>query len=98
MELEYVCLIYIEIHYFSFSNYTLQMKQEDVDVPYGDEIIKYPVWRIEARDWVMSILTDPELSKELRFDAERIYRHNGEDFERIINEPWTANAWHDIQV
>ena len=74
------------------------MKQEDVKVPYDDEVIKFPVWRIEAWDWVTSILTDPVLSKELRFDAERISRHNGEEFERIINEPWTANAWWDIQV
>lgn len=50
------------------------------------------------KDWVMEILHDKELRGELRFDAQRLYRHNGTEFERFINEPWTANLWWEIQV
>lgn len=46
----------------------------------------------------MEILYDPELKKELRFDAEILSRHNGVEFERFYNEPWTANLWWKIQV
>ncbi|KAJ2932117.1 hypothetical protein H1R20_g4995, partial [Candolleomyces eurysporus] len=73
------------------------LEQEDVEVEYDGECIEFPLWRIEARDWALSILTNPELSKELRFDAEQLFRHNGEGFERFINEPWTANTWADVQ-
>ncbi|RXW22756.1 hypothetical protein EST38_g3097 [Candolleomyces aberdarensis] len=73
------------------------LEQEDVEVEYDGEDIKYPLWRVPARDWALSILTNPELSKELRFDAEQLFRHNGEYFVRFINEPWTANTWGDVQ-
>ena len=70
----------------------------NVPVKYDGEEIEFPVWRIELSKWMKEILTHPELRRELRLDAEQLFRHNGEEFERFINEPWTADNFFDIQV
>ncbi|KAF6743705.1 hypothetical protein DFP72DRAFT_113420 [Ephemerocybe angulata] len=68
-----------------------------VEVQYENEKIQYPLWRIPAWDWCKELLNDPLLKGEFRFDAERLFRHNGKEFERFYNEPWTANDWWRIQ-
>ncbi|KAF6759067.1 hypothetical protein DFP72DRAFT_844827 [Ephemerocybe angulata] len=52
--------------------------------------------RLDMEKWMLDILYNPELAPELRFDAERLSRHDGEKFVRFIDEPWTANRWWKI--
>ncbi|KAF6755026.1 hypothetical protein DFP72DRAFT_1068157 [Ephemerocybe angulata] len=72
------------------------LQEAEVVVDYVDEQIRFPVWRLDMEKWMLDILYNPELAPELRFDAERLSRHDGEKFVRFIDEPWTANRWWKI--
>ncbi|KAJ7592183.1 hypothetical protein C8J56DRAFT_780865, partial [Mycena floridula] len=48
-------------------------------------------------DWSMDLVKDPRLSPALHWDACRLYKYNGEEFIRFVDEPWTANAWWAFQ-
>lgn len=74
------------------------MEHINVKAKYQNEEIVFPLWRVKAWDWCKSLLEDPELYHEFRWDAEQLFRHNGEEFEQFVNEPWTAKRWWEIQV
>ena len=65
---------------------------------YKDEEKPFEVWTRPLWDWAYDILSNPHLANHFRWDAERHYKFNGEQFERFIDEPWTADAWWEIQV
>jgi hypothetical protein len=46
----------------------------------------------------MDLLNDSLLKPHFVWDAQHLYKYNGEHFERFIDEPWTANWWWDVQV
>ena len=47
---------------------------------------------------MVDLLNNPHLAPHFVWDAERLYKHNGAEFERFYDEPWTADRWWDIQV
>ena len=57
------------------------------------EVHTRPVW-----DWALDLLANPQLAPHFVWDAERVYKHNGEEYERFYGEPWTCDRWWDIQV
>ncbi|KAG1854811.1 hypothetical protein DFJ58DRAFT_841293 [Suillus subalutaceus] len=59
-----------------------------VPVEYKKENIKY-----EALD----LLDNPLLAPQFVWDAQRLYKHDGTDFERFFHEPWTGDHWWDLQ-
>jgi hypothetical protein len=67
-------------------------------VEYGDEEKPFDVWTRPLWDWAEELLHDPHLAKEFHWDAEWHYRYDGQNFEWFIDEPWTADAWWEIQV
>jgi hypothetical protein len=52
-----------------------------------------PLW-----EWALDLLDTPALAPHFVWDAQRIYKHNGTEFERFFNEPWTGDRWWDVQV
>ena len=52
-----------------------------------------PLW-----DWCTELLTDPNIVRQFHWDAEQRFKYNGDKFERFIDEPWTADAWWELQV
>lgn len=52
-----------------------------------------PLW-----DWCTELLLNPTLVAQFQWNAEKLFKFDGEIFERFIDEPWTANLWWDIQV
>ncbi|KAI6003353.1 hypothetical protein EDC04DRAFT_2871830 [Pisolithus marmoratus] len=52
----------------------------------------HPLW-----DWAMDVLQDPRLQPHFVWDAQHLYKHNGECFEHFIDEPWTGDRWWNIQ-
>jgi hypothetical protein len=57
------------------------------------EVHARPIW-----DWALDLLDNPLLAPHFVWDACRVYKHNGAQFERFFNEPWTGDRWWDIQV
>lgn len=67
-------------------------------VDYKNEPQKFDIQIREPWDWVMEIIKSESLCPKISWDAERRYRWDGSLWERIIDEPWTADAWWDAQV
>ncbi|THU90821.1 hypothetical protein K435DRAFT_675329, partial [Dendrothele bispora CBS 962.96] len=63
-----------------------QGKPKDFDVHYR------PLW-----DWVEEIATNQDLSSEIVWDAQRLWKFDGSKWEKFIEEPWSASAWWNIQ-
>ncbi|KAJ7250964.1 hypothetical protein C8J57DRAFT_946209, partial [Mycena rebaudengoi] len=56
------------------------------------EMHAHPLW-----DWARDLIQDPSLSSYFVWDAERAYKYDGDKFVRFFTEPWTANAFWDVQ-
>lgn len=57
------------------------------------EVHLRPIW-----SWVVDLLNNPVLAPYFVWDAEHVYKHNGSEFERFYDEPWTGDRWWDVQV
>ncbi|KAH9486000.1 hypothetical protein JR316_0000063 [Psilocybe cubensis] len=68
-----------------------------ISVDYKGESLTYNVWYRPLWEWCRELLLDPALVQRFHWNAEQLFMYKGERFERIIDEPWTANTWWDIQ-
>ncbi|KAG2753584.1 hypothetical protein P692DRAFT_201705525 [Suillus brevipes Sb2] len=71
--------------------------KHDIMVPYKKEQRVFEVYARPIWDWALDLLDNPLLAPHFVWDAQRVYKHNGTDFERFVSEPWTADRWWDIQ-
>ena len=46
----------------------------------------------------MDHLDNPEIVKQFEWDAQKVYRYDGERSKRIFMEPWTGKHFWKIQV
>jgi len=46
----------------------------------------------------MDLVRSPLLAPYFEWDAQRLFKYNGTEFVRFIDEPWTADRWYEIQV
>ncbi|PPQ74821.1 hypothetical protein CVT26_005455 [Gymnopilus dilepis] len=73
-------------------------EKHDFSVEYKGNQLEYTVWLRPLWSWCQELLSDPRLIGEFHWSAEKLYKYNGTKFERIIDEPWTANAWWELQT
>jgi hypothetical protein len=52
-----------------------------------------PLW-----DWAVDLIMNPQLYPYFEWDAQRIFRRTGETTTRVYHEPWTGDAFWNIQV
>lgn len=57
------------------------------------EVHVRPLW-----DWAQDLLANPLLAPHFIWDAQRLFKHDGVNYERFYTEPWTGDRWWDIQV
>ena len=76
----------------------IQFVKHTVEIEYKGETLSYDVWIRPLWSWCEELLLDPELIKEFRWDAEQLYKYDGEKWVRFIDEPWTADGWWAFQV
>ncbi|KAI9442404.1 hypothetical protein H4582DRAFT_2202107, partial [Lactarius indigo] len=94
----------------TFSNYSdirgawecasLQLTAFDfcnISVPYDGvdwtfEIPYRPLW-----DWAVDLIMDPQLTQYFEWDAQKVFKHNGENISRVYDEPWTAGSFWNFQ-
>ncbi|KAH6880256.1 hypothetical protein BKA70DRAFT_1126649 [Coprinopsis sp. MPI-PUGE-AT-0042] len=74
-----------------------RMEKKTLTLTYQKEECKFDVWSFDLWEWVLQLLRDPFYVSQMRWHALRLFRHNGQTFERFINEPWTANYWWQVQ-
>ncbi|KAI5998520.1 hypothetical protein F5J12DRAFT_906856 [Pisolithus orientalis] len=68
-----------------------------ISAPYKGKEMEFEVHTRPVWDWALDLLTDPQLAPHFVWDAEWVYKHNGEEYERFYGEPWTCDRWWDIQ-
>ncbi|KAG2741150.1 hypothetical protein P692DRAFT_201727127, partial [Suillus brevipes Sb2] len=65
--------------------------KHDITVPYKGEERVYETHALPLWEWALDLLDTPALAPHFVWDAQRIYKHNGTEFERFYNEPWTGD-------
>ncbi|KAH6895078.1 hypothetical protein BKA70DRAFT_1570479 [Coprinopsis sp. MPI-PUGE-AT-0042] len=74
------------------------LKPSIVKAEYQEEMKEFTVWGSDLwESWAMKLLKDPVHIHAMQWDALRTFRHDGAHWERFINEPWTADAWWEVQ-
>ncbi|KIK35236.1 hypothetical protein CY34DRAFT_17146 [Suillus luteus UH-Slu-Lm8-n1] len=71
--------------------------KHEVKVPYKKEERVFEVHARPLWDWALDLLDNPLLALHFVWDTQRIYKHDGTDFVRFFDEPWTGDWWWDIQ-
>ena len=67
-------------------------------IPYQNMNFEFDVWTRSLEAWCQELLGNKEILPHFQWDAQCKYQFNGATFQQIIDEPWTADAWWDIQV
>ncbi|KAG2345160.1 hypothetical protein BDR05DRAFT_975302 [Suillus weaverae] len=74
-----------------------KFKKEVISVPHRDQDHNFDVWYRPLWDWACDLLKDPRLGPHFVFNAQRLYKFDGQNFVRFFDEPWTANAFWNSQ-
>ncbi|KAJ3555276.1 hypothetical protein NP233_g12248 [Leucocoprinus birnbaumii] len=64
---------------------------------FDDLEIEYDFWCLDLWEWAMHLVRSPLLADDFTWDPEKLYKHDGDQYIRFYDEPWTADRWHDIQ-
>ncbi|KAF8127384.1 hypothetical protein EV363DRAFT_1401113 [Boletus edulis] len=71
--------------------------RHDVTASYNGQENVFPVYGRPLWDWALDLLSNPLLAPHFIWDAQRLYKHNGTEYERFYTEPWTGDRWWNIQ-
>jgi len=82
----------------SSSHHYIQFECHEITVPYQRTEHKFDVHVRPLMDWALDLLKDPHVGPHAVFDAERLFKYDGENFVRFYDEPWTAEAFWKAQV
>lgn len=82
----------------------LQFKPTTLKFPYpkptSETTMEFELWDQPLWDWCDQLLSDRNIVSNFRWNAERIFKYSTKlgRYERCIDEPWTADAWWNVQV
>ncbi|KJA12782.1 hypothetical protein HYPSUDRAFT_50110, partial [Hypholoma sublateritium FD-334 SS-4] len=82
---------------------TSSFVQKTMSIPYPKKTshttVEFDVWTRPLWDWCDDLVSKPDVVSKFRWNAERVFKYNDSKkiFERCIDEPWTADAWWDVQ-
>ena len=69
-----------------------------MSVVYKGKQLNYDVYYRPLWDWATDLIESPQLAQYFHWDAEKIFRCYGDSSVCVFNEPWSANAFWDVQV
>ncbi|KIN98026.1 hypothetical protein M404DRAFT_31712 [Pisolithus tinctorius Marx 270] len=70
----------------------------EITAPYKGNDVTFPVHICPLWDWALDLLQNSSLAPHLVWDAQWLFKHDGERCEHFYTEPWTGDRWWDIQV
>ncbi|KAI6042277.1 hypothetical protein EDC04DRAFT_2564564 [Pisolithus marmoratus] len=76
---------------------TTSFSKFEITAPYKGEGVMFQVHARPLWDWALDLLQNPSLAPHFVWDAQRLFKHDGEKYERFYTEPWTGDRWWDIQ-
>jgi hypothetical protein len=69
-----------------------------ISIEYKGEELQYDVYLRPLWSWCLELLRDKDIVSQFVWDAQRLFKWNETQFERFLDEPWTADAWWNFQV
>jgi hypothetical protein len=76
----------------------VQWKTSDVEASLNGKVYTYQFhWR-DPVEYFEDLITDPSLMPYSDFHSARKYLVNGTTHKRLVDEPFTANEWWDIEA
>ncbi|KAK0434530.1 uncharacterized protein EV420DRAFT_1623783 [Desarmillaria tabescens] len=63
-----------------------------------DKEVCFDVYCLNLWNWILELVKDSTLEPHFVWDATHLSKWNGSTFERFVNEPWTAQAFWDLQT
>ncbi|KAI9435631.1 hypothetical protein BJY52DRAFT_1197489 [Lactarius psammicola] len=51
-----------------------------------------PLW-----NWAVDLILDPQLAPHFEWDAQKVFKHDGENVTCVYDEPWTADTFWNFQ-
>jgi hypothetical protein len=63
-----------------------------------DDTRTFDFWSRSLWDWAIEQVTDPFLAPHIQWDAQRLFKFDGNKYIRFVHEPHTADRFWDIQV
>ncbi|KAI6155453.1 hypothetical protein BKA82DRAFT_4326665 [Pisolithus tinctorius] len=69
----------------------------EITMPYKGNDVTFPVHIRPLWDWALDLLQNSSLAPHFIWDAQWLFKHDGERYERFYMEPWTGDHWWDIQ-
>ncbi|KAI5985802.1 hypothetical protein EDC04DRAFT_2873644 [Pisolithus marmoratus] len=74
-----------------------QFSKFEITAPYKGEGVMFQVHACPLWDRALDLLQNPSLAPHFVWDAQWLFKHDGEKYERFYTEPWTGDRWWDIQ-
>ena len=75
-----------------------QFQKHTTTAMYDKKPHTYDVYSRSLWDWTLEQVKNPVLATHFQWDAQRLYKYNGREWVRFIDEPYTANRMWDVQV
>ncbi|KAI9574141.1 hypothetical protein HD554DRAFT_2228583 [Boletus coccyginus] len=76
---------------------SVTFKNEKELSEYQKELKTFEVHVQSLWDWALDLLNNPLVTPDFVWDAQRLYRYDGEEYKCFYTEPWTGDCWWDIQ-
>ena len=77
----------------------MQFRKESFTAKFaGEEQGPFDVYGRDMWDWAMSLVANPNISQHMKWDAQQLYKWNGERWVHYVHEPWTGKLWWEIQA
>ncbi|KAK0479793.1 hypothetical protein IW261DRAFT_1419848 [Armillaria novae-zelandiae] len=85
-------------HWDQAANLITPFEKSTITVPLRGRDQTFDVYRCNLWTWALELIQNPTLEPHFFWDAVQLSKWNGKAFERFIDEPWTAQAFWDLQT
>ncbi|KAK0475755.1 hypothetical protein IW261DRAFT_1422042 [Armillaria novae-zelandiae] len=85
-------------HWDQAANLITPFEKSTITIPLHGRDQTFDVYRRNLWTWALELIQNPTLEPHFFWDAVQLSKWNGKAFERFIDEPWTAQAFWDLQT
>ncbi|KAI9433794.1 hypothetical protein BJY52DRAFT_1131964, partial [Lactarius psammicola] len=70
---------------------------DNISVPYKGVDQMFAMPHCPLWNWAVDLILDPQLAPHFEWDAQKVFKHDGENVTRVYDEPWTADTFWNFQ-
>jgi hypothetical protein len=75
-----------------------QFQEHVITAKHGEYSENFSFWCLDIWDWALDLVKNKVLADEFEWDAQKLYKHDGNEFVRFVDEPWTGDRFYEFQV